>query len=314
VSVRKAERRTPAVNRRSPASRSARSHVLDVRVRRSTARRQRNHRVMRTVLYVTLWVGLAVATWIGFNAVTKKFFLENPTYDLRTVDADLDGLMSHEEALEMTGIELGKNIFKIDLAAAEKALRGIEQVATVAIRRDWPDRISLKVTRRVPVAWLARAGDGAFNADHAWLLDAAGSPMKAFRVDPEYWRLPVIYAPNPQAIRDGDALACADLRAALDILAENSRRPGSLLELRSIDISKGYAFLATDANNASITFAPTDPAGQLDRLETLLENCRATGRTIESVNLIPKKYIPVRFLLASSNEPAVEEPNPEAER
>lgn len=266
------------------------------------------------MLNLTVWVGLAATVWIGFHIITRKFFFDNPAYNLQQVEVSLDGLMTKEEALSLTRIELGTNIFRVNLGAAERALRQIEQVKTVTIERDWPDRITITLVKRHPVAWLARAGDGPFNADRAWLLDAQGDMMKPYRVDPDYWRLPVIYAPDPSLLRGGDTLARFDLEAALALLAEHADRPDSRLDLRSIDISKGYAFVATDARNARITFGPGNPADQLDRLELLLESCEATGRQLESVNLIPKKYTPVRFVMASANRADVEEPNPEAER
>jgi cell division septal protein FtsQ len=192
------------------------------------------------------------------------------------------------------------------LGAAERAFHEIDQVATVTIQRDWPDTVTIKVTKRIPIAWVARAGTD-FSADQALLLDAAGGTMKPYRVEPEYWKLPVIFTSDPARVGE-DPLAAADLKAALNLLAVRARKPESLLNIRSVDITKGYAIEVVDANNSHITFAPQDPASQLDRLQKLLEHCRDTGRQLETVNLIPKKFTPVRFLLVSSQEtPALPE-------
>ncbi|MDD5199816.1 MAG: FtsQ-type POTRA domain-containing protein [Terrimicrobiaceae bacterium] len=291
----------PARNRRAPAARSSREQLLDVRVRRSTALRQRNHRALSVIFGIVLWVALAAGTVFGFRAITNKFFLENPEYNLRVVTANLDDLMSKDDALRISGIVPGRNIFRTDLGAAERAFRAIDQIDTVTIQRDWPDTITIKLTKRAPVAWLARAG-GDFSADHALLLDAAGHTMRPYRVEPEYWRLPVIFISDPALIEQRDALAVADLQAALDLLAARAQRPASLLGIRSINVTKGYSLDVTDANKATITFAPQDPGPQLDRLQKLLENCRETGRQLDTVNLIPKKYTPVRFLLVSMQD------------
>jgi hypothetical protein len=58
----------------------------------------------------------------------------------------------------------------------------------------------------------------------------------------------------------------------------------------------------TDASKTLVTFAPQNFPEQIDRLQKLLEHCRETGRQIESVNVIPQRYTPVRFLLASAQE------------
>ena len=291
-------------------------HLLDVRVRRSTARRQRRHRTLRLVLGIGVWLGLAGGAVFGFHAVVNKFFLQNPEYNLRVVEADLDGLMTREEAMQIAGFAPGKNIFRIDLAAAEHAFQQIDQIDRITLQRDWPDKITIKLTKRIPIAWLSRAGAGDLATDHTLLLDAQGRTMKPYRIEEEYWRLPVIYAPNPDLIQQGDLLAVADLKAALDLLAERQRRDDSLLDIQSMDITKGYAIEVVDADKAHFIFAPQEFPQQLDRLQKLLVNCRENGRQIESVNLIPKKYTPVRFLLASAQAPAAatEDRNPEDSR
>lgn len=305
-------RETPvARNRRVAGAKTARGHVLDVRVRRSTAQRERNHRVLRTVFGVALWLGVAAGVVYGFQAITNKFFLQNPEYNLRLVETNLDDLMTHDEALRLSGLTLGTNIFRLDLGGAEKAFRQIEQVDAVTIQRDWPATVRIRLTKRVPVAWLAKAGAD-FSTEHAYLLDDAGRPMKPYRIEPEYWRLPVIFATDPALIRNGDPLAGADLKAALNLLDARVARPNSLLTIRSIDITQGYCLEVTDETKARITFSPKDPGTQLDRVQKLLENCRETGRQLDTVNLIPKKYTPVRFLLVSLQNPPVTPDKPKA--
>lgn len=300
------KRRTVTGNRRQGKAGS--QHLLDVRVRRSTAKRQRRHRVAKTVFAFTVWIGLAAGAGFGFHAVVNKFFLQNPEYNLRVVETDLDGLMTRDEAMQIAGIQTGKNIFRIDLGAAERQLQKIEQIDKVVIERDWPDRLSIRITKRVPVAWLARSGND--EDSHALLLDAQGRTMKPYRIETEYWHLPVIYAPDIERIQKKDLLATADLQAALDLLAARARQSDSLLAIASIDISKGYALEIVDADKAHITFSPENPEAQLERLQKLLVSCRDTGRKLESVNLIPKKYTPVRFLFAASDETPAPEPTP----
>jgi len=278
-------------------------HLLDVRVRRSTARRQRRHRTLRAIVSVVFWVGLAVGTGFGFHAIINKFFLQNPEYNLRVVDTDLDGLMSRDEAVRLAGLQLGTNIFRVDLGAAEHAFQQIDQIDTITIQRDWPDHVTIRLTRRIPIAWLARSGSADLSADRSLLLDADGRTMKPYRIEPEYWRLPVIYAVDPGLIQKGDILAVADLKAALDLLAERRHRDKSLFDIQSIDISKGYMLEVTDSAKTLYQFAPGEPGPQLDRLEKLLVNCHNTGRKLESVNLISKRNTAVRFVPVASPTP-----------
>lgn len=275
---------------------------MHVRVRRSTARRQRTHRAMHLVFGVVLWLSLAAGACFGFHAIVEKFFLHNPDYSLHHIDTDLDDLMTADQAVQISGLHLGENIFRLDLARAERALKQIDQVDNVTIQRDWPDRVSIKIVKRVPVAWLAKAGTTGLSADDDLLLDSQGRTMHAFRVEPDYWRLPIIYAPDPSLIVQGDTLAVSDLKSALDLLASLRGRIDIPIDVRSVDITKGYAIEVCDAAKVVYTFSPDDPADQLDRLQHLLATCRTTGQELVSVDLIPKKYTPVRFLLASAEE------------
>ncbi len=97
------------------------------------------------------------------------------------------------------------------------------------------DTLTIKLTKREPVAWLARAGDGETSAGRGLLLDAAGRTMQPYRIEPEYWRLPVIYVADPALVQQGDILSAADLHSALDLLADARVGPIACSRVCSID-------------------------------------------------------------------------------
>ncbi|MFZ4597608.1 MAG: cell division protein FtsQ/DivIB [Terrimicrobiaceae bacterium] len=293
-------RSTPrtAGNRRLGDGRS--HHLLDVKVRTVTARRQRRQQVGGFFWKSTLVVVLCTAGWVGVTTALDKFFLSNPEYTLRRLNLELDGVMTRDDAIEATGIREGENIFRIDLAAAERTLRAMPQVATVSIERRLPDGISVTLEARKPVAWIAPPEKDAdpFDTDRSMLADSSGLLMKPRLIQPEFYHLPVIYGVQSDNIRDGEPLHNEDLRRALALLDDVVSTPESLLRIRSVNISKGYCIEVTSDRNARITFAPEDFPGQLARLRQLLEHCRDSGREIESVNLMVRRNTPVRFVMA----------------
>ncbi|MGC1480009.1 MAG: FtsQ-type POTRA domain-containing protein [Chthoniobacterales bacterium] len=300
-------RKAPPNRRASrPRGQRTRNHLLEVKVRSSTAKRARNRRITDFVVRLVLVVAICTASYFGFLAITDKFFLTNPEYNLTHVNADTDGLMSDEEVMEITGIDLGTNIFKIDIGEAEKQLRAIDHIENVRIERLWPDTLNISATKRIPAAWLARVNSDAFSADNALLVDATGHTIRPYRIESDYWHLPVIKCTDPAQVVARDPLAIADLEAALDLIAVNDQIEDSLLKIRSLDISHGYSIEVTNEANAQITFAPKHPIAQLERLQRLLEHCDQTGRELESVNLIPTKYTPVRFVMAANATPTPE--------
>jgi cell division protein FtsQ len=292
-----------APNRRVRAGARQSRHLLDVKLRASTARRQRNRKLGRFVTLACLWISMSVASYFAYQLISKRFFLENSEYNLTHVDANLDGLLTTEETLALTGMEIGRSIFEIDLYAAQAALRRIDQVADARVERIWPNRIAIHVRQRRPVAWLAHESWDGSSSDQMRLVDPNGFCMKPYKIDPNFWHLPVIYTARLDETLAGEVLARADLQAALDLLRERSIRPAFPLNILSLNISKGYAIDVRDDHNATFVFAPNEFADQFDRLGRLLRHCQETERHLEFVNLIPKRNTPARFFLTASIAP-----------
>lgn len=275
--------------------------LLNVKVRAITARRQRRQKVGSFFWAVALLGTICVTGWLGISTALDKFFFSNPDYTLRHVTLELDEILTREEALSEAGIREGDNIFSVDLSHAEKVLRAIPQVADVCIERRLPDQISITLTARNPVAWVTWNEKDAdpFNSETSLLVDETGFLMKPRIIQPEFYHLPIIYGVRSDNIRDGEPLHNEELHRALALLDEVSRRPECLLNIRSLNISKGYCVEVVSDRGARIIFSTEDYTEQLGRLRQLLEHCRDSGRVLDSVNLMVRRNTPVTFVMAS---------------
>lgn len=296
--IRHSSSAAPGNRRLRPAGRG--QHLLNVKVRAVTARRQRRQKLGSFFWKSALLVTFCVTAWLGIFTALDKFFFSNSDYTLKRVTLELDGVITREEALAETGIQEGENIFRVDLSSAEKALRAIPQVGDVCIERHLPDHISITITARDPVAWIAPLDQNAdpFDAEKSLLVDGTGFLMKPRIIQPDFYHLPVIYGVQSDNIRDGEPLHNEDLHSALVLLDEVARHPECLLNIRTMNISKGYCVEVVSERNARITFATEEYSGQLGRLRQLLEHCRDTGRELESVNLMVRRNTPVTFVMA----------------
>lgn len=297
------QRRSTArpANRRSRHA-SPRAHLLDVQIRTSTARRQRNEKVGKWVFNLVLLGSVSVAAVLGLKTGLDKFFFQNADYTLKRISLDLDNILTREEALEETGLREGENIFSVDLAKVEAKLKAIPQVASVHVERELPDHIAVTMTSRDPVAWVAAPGEtGDVTAsEKSMLVDATGYLMRPRHIQPEYFHLPVIYGVKSDDVQDGELLANEDLRVALNLIQTVYSRPESLLRIRTLDISKGYSITVVNDQNAHIVFAAANFDEQLAHLQKLLQHCEESGRTLEKVNLMVKRNTPVTFVVASA--------------
>ena len=167
--------------------------------------------------------------------------------------------------------------------------------------RRLPDHISISITARHPVAWVPPPEKDAdpFDPEKSLLVDETGFLMKPRMIQPEFYHLPVIYGVQSDNIRDGEPLQNEDLHRALALLAEVARHPECLLNIRTMNISKGYCVDVVSDHNARITFSTDDYPEQLGRLRQLLEHCRDTGRELETVNLMVRRNTPVTFVMSA---------------
>lgn len=300
MSLRQPPRR---VNRRSrPSASGRRDHVLDVRIRTSTARRRQQEKIGRWIWTLFLVVVLGTGSYFGVRAALDRFFFENAEYTLKRITFNLDDILTREEALAETGLREGVNIFSVDLAKVEAALARIPQVETVRIERELPDHLTVSVTARQPVAWVAAEGETGdpSASEKSLLVDAAGFLMPPRRILPEYFHLPAIYGVKSDNIRAGASLESEDLRLALLLIDTVARNPQSLLRIRSLDISRGYCIEVVSDRNARILFGTGDFENQLARLQQLLAHCDESGRVLDSVNLMVKRNTPVTFVVAAA--------------
>ncbi len=302
------------VNRRASGRErgaSGRNHLLDVRIRTSTARRRRKETVARWVWNLFAAAVVVIAAFLGVRAVLDKFFFQNADYTLNRITMELDGAVTREEALSRTGLREGINIFSVDLAAVEASLSALPQVESVRVTRQLPDHLDVTLAARKPVAWVAAPGETGdpTTSERSLLVDPAGYLMRPTHIRPEYYHLPAIYGVVGDDIRGGELLHNEDLRSALGLLEALSRHPESLLRIRTMDISRGYAIEVVNDRNARITFGTADFESQLARLQQLLLHCEETGRLLESVNLVVKRNTPVTFVaLAAAPAPPVAAP------
>lgn len=299
-----------SASRRTPRG----QRMLNVKMRAATAKRKRQQFLMG---FSMVLVGLVLTCglgWFGISRALDKFFFSNPAYNIAHLELELDGVMTPEDLRAETGILEGKNLFEIDITEADRTLRAIPMVADVLIERVLPDGIRVVLHSREPVAWVSPSNDptAPYDVSTMLLVDSSGFLMRPRLIPQEFHSLPVIYGVNSDDILEGKPLQNDDLKKALALLDEAAAHPGSLLRIRSLNISKGYCIDALTDQNARVKFGRSDFRTQIDKLERLLEHCRDTTRELDSVNLMVAKNTPVKFVMAALPPMAAKESIPTA--
>ncbi len=299
-------RRNTGANRRKGVGPGRRQHLLEVNVRTASMKRQHRGKAsgfLWKAFFIVIVVGLLAA---GARFACGKFFFKNPEYNLKHLVTHLNGVLTQEELVNLTGFNEGKNIFGLDLEQANQKLAALPEVRSVSIERMLPDTIEVGLEPRAPVFLFVAPGEieaaagESFIPGKSFLCDKEGVMMRPARLDDKFLGLPVLRGVSLEKAVPGKKLESLSLATALLLRQTLSELPEETFRISSVDVSKPYAAVVTDASGAKFTFGTlggADMPAQLDRLRKLLDHCQETGRKIQTANLMVSRNTPVTFVL-----------------
>lgn len=303
---------TSARNKRvSNARQRKQQHLLDVKIRESKERVRRYRAVSGFICKTVLLAAVGVGIWFGGGEALRRFVWENPDYYLREINFATDGALTREQVLTAAGIVEDRNIFTVDLAKARSIIEQMPQVESAVVQRQLPNRMSVTVTERRPIAWVAAKGDvDPSSSERSFLIDGRGTVLRSRVILPEYFHLPIISGFETENLVPGKRVPAWEMQAALELVrlnADNTR-----FQVRNIDIAKGYCLVVTDQRHAKITFGLDKIDAQLARLNRYLDRAALDRKEIQTVNLIVERNVPVTFYEPEAEAAAIEEVAPPA--
>ncbi len=145
-------------------------------------RKKRAKVVFFGLLFVLMMLTLAIlSVTVFFNAET--ILVEGNTH------------YSAEELLEVGGLEIGQNLFRLDKFEVIDQMESLPYIKTVTIKRKLPNTLSVKVVENQPVVWLAtETGAALLNEEYrvlelltlpAEILPSADEPTEDETTDEE---------------------------------------------------------------------------------------------------------------------------------
>lgn len=126
--------------------------------------KRRIFRVLRlTLLSVTL-------LFSGYGIY--KFLICSPYFKIEKIKIEGNQDISRKEIESLLGIKKGDNIFKVRLGQAKRRLENLKQIKEINIYRNFPDKIVLKITERVPIAEIHK--EDSVHSNKVELIDKEG--------------------------------------------------------------------------------------------------------------------------------------------
>lgn len=258
-------------------------------------RRARNVRLAR-------WGGIAAAVLVlGLYArsLWAQSFRGNAAFAVGQFEFKTNGGISAREVTAAAGLRPDMNLMDVDVAAIRSRLMELPRVKRVDIERRLPDKFSITLEERLPVARLISVSkDRVVNIEQreGLFVDRDGVAFKCEELLREYVALPVINAVDQSSITVGREVPSPGVKSALTLLeAFRARSWASPCSVRGIEIINDWTISVETETGAQFVFHPLDLESQLSRLSFILARCRAAKKSVASVNLQLRRNVPVRF-------------------
>jgi cell division protein FtsQ len=234
-----------------------------IQARRTAVRRDAGHRRLRRVQAVG-----AVVFAFGLAFVLTR----SPLMDVDHVRIDADGV-DGDAVREALAVDPGRPMTLVDPAAAADAVAALPGVASVDVRRSWPNTVAVEVTAREPGVAFSSSGGG-------WLVaDGSGSIMGEVEVAPTE----VVRVGGPQLSGRPGQVVPTDL---LPAAAVGAALPGDLRDrVEQVAVGEDGRVEVLLSDGGTIVFAPdgdhgaaavaaaavaaTVPPGCVDRIDVL---------------------------------------------
>ncbi len=100
-------------------------------------------------------VAFLISTFFVLTLCGTYIFMSNsPKFNLTQIDIEGNHKVSEKEILEKAQMELGTNVFRMDLRKIKEQIREDERIKEVWVKRKFPDRVLIEVEEKKPALWV----------------------------------------------------------------------------------------------------------------------------------------------------------------
>lgn len=275
--------------------------------------------MMKTAVIVA---AIGTACWFGYKAIAdhfnnnEEFVIKNSP--VTNFEGEKTVVLPRERVLEIAGVNLKGTIFSVDLDEAKKLLLERPEIKDVEVKRTLPNTIDIKISERVPVAWLScrELGLAGRSPHKGILLDASGV---SFLCEKDFWRmaknLPVIEISSNSKTEFpiGKKMRNADADRALSLilkLREMERQPWLIDRVK---VENFYTLHVISRDEVIAVFGMHDHDRQLHQLILAREHAVINAKELQWIDLRPKMNIPVLYKGGGAVYPESYTPKSEAD-
>jgi hypothetical protein len=262
---------------------------------------------LKSLAKVLVLLGLLAALGYGARKAFDHTFHRNPDFRLQAVDLSPNDVLDEVDLVDHLKLDLAANIFDFDVKALEQELLRIPAISSARVERNLPGTLAFKITTRKPQAWIACPDENLppTRSAGALLVDFDGFTYPCPpRQTGAAAQLPIlILGSDPQhPVAAGNILEHPQYRHSLHLLkAVTAYSPEEISSIESISQENKWSLNLTTRAGTVATFGLGEHQRQLDYLNQALRHAEKKGYQIATINLIPKKNVPIT--VAGDGEP-----------
>jgi cell division septal protein FtsQ len=294
--------RTAAMKNKSTASRRhSRQNVLQVRV--MTPRIAWLGflgffgSLTKLACVVAILAALGWGVWRGMQIA----FYRNPDFRLQVIDLNANPVIDELRVASVIGIDLTSNpsLFDVDVSNATEQLKALPEITDAKLERHLPDTLVVRVTPRVPKAWIrcVEAGISEVRKTGGLLVDQDGIAYQcpASQINSTL-RLPVIDLPATEDAKPaaGKRIEQPELGYTLALIKAICEVDADGMQwIDSIRQANKWSLELVTRDGTTALFGLGDHRRQIENLRAALAHAGSRGYVIDSINLIPKYNTPI---------------------
>lgn len=277
-----------------------------------------SHVIGRIAMVCGVVVGLGGLLLIEVQAESflkrdSRFFLErSKEFGEPPPNLQIDGLVhaSREDILRIFEEDLGRSVYLLDLEKRRLALLGLPWVAEATVSRHWPDRVSVRIVERHPIAFVKQS------AAAATLIDAQGFLMNAPATS--QFHLPVVVGVGPDVT---ESLRFERMQRVDKLIRDLGPKIADISEIDAHDINNLLLIRPLKGRAVTLKMGSKNFAARYntfltladDLLERLPNGVTFDMRLEEQVTVAedPTLTPPAKPAAAPTPQPVVEAPTPE---
>ena len=274
---------------------------------------------LRALAKAALAAAVLFAVIYGIRQAIEHTFHRNPDFVLKEISLNENNALDEADLVEMLGINLDGNIFDFDVDAMEAQLLEQPAISAARVERKLPGTLSFQVTARRPAAWIACPEEGfpASRESGSLVVDHEGFAYPCPPAQVEACRhLPVITLAKDEShpVQAGRTLEHPQYRKCLRLLkAIVAECPDELPMVESISQANEWSLKLVTRSGTEAIFGLGDHPRQLEYLGRALDHARVKGYEIGTINLIPRRNVPITTRGEAQPPraiPVIEEPSP----